>query len=196
VNVKRLSAELARQLRAGDVREAQKLVRNSRAIECIVVAAGLAEAHRGVQAASEAMLSAKVRERLRLESMLAVLGTLGNNAPFIGLLGTVLGIIKASHDLTAAQAAGHAAASAVMGGIFEALVATAAGLFVAIPAVVAFNFFQRRARIRSLQTDSLAHLVLSMFKPERTGHKAPKSGDGSKPSKAAEASKPQKAAEV
>src|ERR1700694_4224193 len=143
VNADRLAAELTPLLRAGDVREAHKVVHHSKSMECIVVAAGLAEAHRGVQATSEAMLSAKVRERLRMESGLAVLGTLGNNAPFIGLLGTVLGIIKASHELTAAQAAGQTAASAVMSGIFEALVATAVGLFVAIPAVVAFNFFQR-----------------------------------------------------
>src|SRR5262245_2222670 len=168
VDADRLAAELTPLLRAGDFSDAQRVVQHSNAMECMVVAAGLAEVHRGVQAASEAMLSAKVRERLRLESRLMVLGTLGNNAPFIGLLGTVLGIIKASHELTAAQAAGQTAASAAMGGIFEALVATAVGLFVAIPAVVAFNFFQRLVRTRSLQTDSLAHLVLSTCKPGET----------------------------
>jgi biopolymer transport protein ExbB len=164
----KLATELEPLLRAGDVRDAQTLVKGSNAMEAIVVAAGLAEVHRGVHAASEAMLSAKGRERLQLESRLMVLGTLGNNAPFIGLLGTVLGIIKASHELTAAQAAGQTAASAAMGGIFEALVATAVGLFVAIPAVMAFNFFQRLVRTRSLQTDSLAHLVLSTCKPDET----------------------------
>jgi biopolymer transport protein ExbB len=168
VDAARLATELTPLLRPGDVGDAQRVVQHSNAMECIVVAAGLAEVDRGVQAASEAMLSAKVRERLHLESRLMVLGTLGNNAPFIGLLGTVLGIIKASHELTAAQAAGQTAASAAMGGIFEALVATALGLFVAIPAVVAFNFFQRLVRTRSLQSDSLAHLVLSTCKPDET----------------------------
>jgi len=66
-----------------------------------------------------------------------------NNAPFIGLFGTVLGIIRAFADLSIA---GRAGAAAVMGGISEALVATAVGLFVAIPAVLAFNFFQRLVR--------------------------------------------------
>ena len=75
-----------------------------------------------------------------------MLATLGNNAPFIGLLGTVLGIIKASQDLAAAQAAKQMGTAAVMSGVFEALVATAVGLFVAIPAVIAYNFFQRRVR--------------------------------------------------
>jgi len=80
------------------------------------------------------------RERLLLEKRLAFLGTLGNNAPFIGLFGTVLGIIKAFHDLSLNQQGG---AATVMAGISEALVATAVGLFVAIPAVVAYNYFMR-----------------------------------------------------
>ena len=166
VNVDTLSAQLTTMLRAGNVEHALRLVEGSKAIECVVLAAGLAEVHRGVHAVSETMQSAKARERLRLEAYLPILGTLGNNAPFVGLLGTVLGIIKASHDLTTAQAANQAAASAVMGGVFEALVATAVGLFVAIPAVVAFNFFQRRVRAAISRVDSLAHLLLSVMKPD------------------------------
>src|SRR2546428_7454098 len=90
VNAARLSAELHRLLRVGELREAYQLVRCSKAMECVVVAAGLEEAHRGIHAATEAMLSAKARERLHLESRLAVVATMGNHAPFIGLLGTVL----------------------------------------------------------------------------------------------------------
>ena len=86
-----------------------------------------------------AVEGAKARERLRLERNLAFLATLGSNAPFIGLFGTVLGIIKAFHDLAGGQAGGP---SVVMAGISEALVATAVGLMVAIPAVVAFNYPQ------------------------------------------------------
>jgi biopolymer transport protein ExbB len=105
------------------------------------------------------MLSAKARMRPQLDAHLSILATIGSNAPFIGLLGTVLGIIKAAHDLTADAA--HNNPNAVMSGVFEALVATAVGLFVAIPAVVAFNIFQRHVRTRIAQVDSLAHLVLS-----------------------------------
>lgn len=92
------------------------------------------------QKREESINVAIMREKLKLESRLAYLGTLGNNAPFIGLFGTVLGIIKAFHDLSINQQGG---AAAVMAGISEALVATAVGLFVAIPAVVAYNYFMR-----------------------------------------------------
>ena len=161
-------AALGAQLRAllvdGAYAGARDLVEGRHDLESLVVAAGLAQIDRGTNAVDEAMLSAKARERLRLERNLAVLGTLGNNTPFIGLFGTVLGIIKASHDLTARQAAGGAAASAVMAGVFEALVATAVGLLVAIPAVIGFNYFQRRVRATNGSVDALAHLVLSVLR--------------------------------
>ena len=84
-----------------------------------------------------------VRARLGWDRNLATLATIGSNAPFIGLFGTVLGIIKAFHDLSQQAAAG---AQTVTSGISEALVATAVGLLVAIPAVIAFNLFQRRVK--------------------------------------------------
>ncbi|HEX3906018.1 MAG TPA: MotA/TolQ/ExbB proton channel family protein [Polyangia bacterium] len=101
----------------------------------------------------------KTRERLRLERRLPFLATLGSNGPFVGLFGTVLGIIKAFHDLAATQGTAGAGASTVMAGISEALVATAIGLLVAIPAVVAFNYFSRRVRVRMAEVDWLAHLA-------------------------------------
>ncbi|HVY41001.1 MAG TPA: MotA/TolQ/ExbB proton channel family protein [Polyangia bacterium] len=106
-----------------------------------------------------AIEGAKTRERLRLERRLPFLATLGSNAPFVGLFGTVLGIIKAFHDLAATQGTAGAGASTVMAGISEALVATAIGLLVAIPAVVAFNYFSRRVRVRMAEVDWLAHLA-------------------------------------
>ena len=118
VDVDKLTSDLKRLIRAGEGDKVRQMVKSSRAVECRVLAAGLAVAARGVEAAGEAMLSAKARERLRMESNLAILGTLGNNAPFIGLLGTVLGIIKAAHDLTSQAATEQATAnaSAVMAG--------------------------------------------------------------------------------
>jgi biopolymer transport protein ExbB/TolQ len=107
---------------------------------------------------SAAVEGAKARVKLRLERNLSFLATLGSNAPFIGLFGTVLGIIKAFHDLAASQAAG-AGASTVMAGISEALVATAVGILVAIPAVVAFNYFGRCVRVRMAEVDWLAHMA-------------------------------------
>jgi biopolymer transport protein ExbB len=113
---------------------------------------------------SEAMLSVKARMRTELDANLSILATIGSNAPFIGLLGTVLGIVKAAHELTAEGVNNNP--GAVMSGVFEALVATAVGLFVAIPAVVAYNLFQRRVRTRLATADSLAHLVLATVKQE------------------------------
>lgn len=95
-----------------------------------------------------------LRTRLQWDRFLAVLATIGSNAPFVGLFGTVLGIIQAFHELSK-QAQGGGLASTVTAGISEALVATAFGILVAIPAVVAFNLFQRRVRAASTEADSL-----------------------------------------
>jgi biopolymer transport protein ExbB len=161
-----LAAQLHEQLRAGQVQNAWELVKDSHeyCIESAVVAAGLVSLRNGAQAASEAMQSVKARMRTELDANLAILATIGSNAPFVGLLGTVLGIIKAAHELTADAA--QSSPNAVMSGVFEALVATAVGLFVAIPAVVAYNLFQRRVRKRLAEVDSLAHLILSMLRYE------------------------------
>ncbi|HVA66420.1 MAG TPA: MotA/TolQ/ExbB proton channel family protein [Elusimicrobiota bacterium] len=106
------------------------------------------------------MVSASLKEKNRLEKHLLVLGTLGNNAPFVGLFGTVLGVIKAFHDL-AANAAGP---DAVMAGLSTALVATAVGLFVAIPSVVAYNYFQKKVGDLLSGTESLGRLLLARIR--------------------------------
>jgi biopolymer transport protein ExbB len=135
----------------------------SGSIEAGVAVAGLREAHRGPGAAAEAMVGAKARIKQQFERNLTFLGTLGNNAPFIGLFGTVLGIIKAFHDLSKNANQG---AEAVMAGISEALVATAIGLLVAIPAVLAFNFAQRRVRTSVSNSDAIAHVILTELRGE------------------------------
>jgi biopolymer transport protein ExbB len=158
-----LESELRRLLALGKVGDARARIKDSTAVEASVVRAGLEEVERGHEAVGAAMFGAKARERLRLERNLSFLGTLGNNAPFIGLFGTVLGIIKAFHDLAGNQAGGVAV---VMSGISEALVSTAVGLMVAIPAVIGFNFFNRRVRHVIANVDSLAHVVLAQLKGE------------------------------
>jgi biopolymer transport protein ExbB/TolQ len=161
-----LAAQLHEQLRARNLQNAWQLVKDnhSTCIESAVVAAGLASLRNGPQATSEAMQSVKARMRTELDANLSILATIGSNAPFIGLLGTVLGIVKAAHELTADGVQNNP--NAVMSGVFEALVATAVGLFVAIPAVVAYNLFQRRVRKRLAEVDSLAHLILSTLRYE------------------------------
>lgn len=163
-----LGTHLDQLLRAGDVRGAYELVRDNDALECEVVSAGLAAVGRGAEACSEAMQSAKARVKPQVEARLNILATIGSNAPYVGLLGTVLGIIKAANDLTGDASAGGAAnPSAVMAGVFEALIATAFGLFVAIPAVVAFNIFSRKVKGVVSQTDALAHQVLASLRYDR-----------------------------
>ena len=157
-DVEALGRELVERLLVPDLPGARGLLEGRRAPAALVAAAGLAHFERGADAVSETMAAVKARLRLELERHLGILGTLGNNAPFIGLFGTVLGIIKAFADLSHNQAGGSAA---VMSGISEALVATAIGLLVAIPAVVAFNIFQGRVRKAMAEIDALAHRVLS-----------------------------------
>ncbi len=168
-----LMRELGKLLRAGDMDGARKRLEASPSAEAAVVVAGIVESDLGVDAAQEAMLGASSMQKMRLERRLAFLGTLGNNAPFIGLLGTVIGIVGAFEELGKAHApvagAGAAAASqlapqAVMTNIAEALVATAVGLLVAIPAVAAYNFFQRVVKGTLANTDALSHVLLAHLK--------------------------------
>jgi biopolymer transport protein ExbB len=103
-------------------------------------------------------------ERVALERRMVVLGTLGANAPFLGLLGTVIGIIGAFHELDAA--AGKLSAG-LMGQIGEALVATAVGILVALPAVAFYNLFQRINRTRLLRAEALGHELLAALERRR-----------------------------
>lgn len=131
-----------------------------------VAIAGVEARDRGIESVEEAMNSAKASAREDYERNLVVLGTLGNNAPFIGLFGTVLGIIQAFHEL---QANPEGGIDVVMGSVSEALVATAVGILVAIPAVVAFNVLNRRVRGASAATDAVAHRVLAELHAHRAG---------------------------
>lgn len=170
-DVARLAAELDQLLRKGAVREALERMKASRSAEAAVAVAGLRHADLGPASAEKAMLGAAALQRVRLERGLAVLGTVGNNAPFLGLLGTVIGVIEAFEILgrpveSAAQAASTLAPQAIMSSIAEALVATAVGLFVAIPAVAAFNYFQRRIQGIGANTEALSNVVLAHLAAE------------------------------
>jgi biopolymer transport protein ExbB len=167
-----LSARLQDTVAKGDLRAARELLGEPKSPEVRVALLGLDQLPRGTGPAVEAMASARSRERLALEKHLGVLGTLGNNAPFIGLFGTVLGIIKAFADLAKNQGGG---AAVVMAGIAEALVATAVGLLVALPAVVAYNIFQGRIRRTMGRVDAMAHLILTGARDE-SGKDAGKGG--------------------
>ena len=133
---------------------------------------GLKNFHRGAASVEEAMKADLVLGRSFFEKNLIILSTMGNNAPFIGLLGTVLGVIKAFHDL---GVAGSSGVSVVMSGISAALIATAFGILLAIPAVIANNVFQTRLKRSVVNAQSLIHLMQvylrSEEKPAKAAHK-------------------------
>jgi biopolymer transport protein ExbB len=176
--------ELARtvgtHLARGDLAAARAALGGSHSLAGDIAAAGLQLADRGAAAAEKAMQSAAALQRGALERSLAYLGTLGNNAPFIGLFGTVVGVIGAFQALgqtpsgpaQGAAAATQLASQAVMASIAEALVATAIGILVALPAVAAFNYFQRRVASLLSATEGLTNLVLAYLadaNPTREG---------------------------
>ncbi len=156
-----LIIELQKLLRSGNIAGARKQVAEMKGVAASVARVALTEADLGPEAVDEAAQGALVRERQFMERNLAFLGTVGNNAPFVGLFGTVIGIILAFHELALNTQGG---ASSVMAGISEALVATAIGLLVAIPAVAAFNLFSRRIKVILGDADVVVHVILSGLK--------------------------------
>ena len=165
IDLPTFSARIVRKLNEGDIAGAAQEAKTLRAAEARVVVEGLENFDKGAKVAAELMESTGMREQQRLDRRLGILGTIGSNAPFVGLLGTVLGIIKAFNDL-AFNTAGDP--SVVMGGIAEALVATAIGLLVAIPAVVFFNYFKNRQKRISSNMAQLQRILLAFIDDSRS----------------------------
>jgi len=115
----------------------------------------------GSRGLEEVFNTFSLTEKPDLERFLGFLATVGSNAPYIGLLGTVLGIMKAFNDLAQAPEAGQ---QTVMAGISLALVATAAGLFVAIPAVIFYNYYSKKVRGVMQGLESVKELCLAYAK--------------------------------
>jgi biopolymer transport protein ExbB len=154
-----LTAALAK----GDLEGAKLQVRRDSLVRN-VIRAGLdiiSSGKRDPGTVEQAMLGALSRERARYEARLTPLGTIGNNAPFIGLFGTVLGIIQAFHQLGKLNASQAASNQLVMTAIGEALVATGVGIMVAIPAVAAFNWAKSSISARIKHAESLMRGVLA-----------------------------------
>jgi biopolymer transport protein ExbB/biopolymer transport protein TolQ len=139
-NVDALTEKLIALLRANDHTGAKALLQASKSIEAAVVLPCLDWTDRGAEAFREVVDAEMTKQKRSLERGTTFLGTIGNNGPFIGLVGTVLGVIQAFQQLgnQSKESMGN-----VMVGIAEALIATGVGLFVAIPAVVAFNIVNK-----------------------------------------------------
>jgi biopolymer transport protein TolQ len=114
----------------------------------------------GSDTVKRALRRAITSETTRMTQMVPFLATTGNTTPFIGLFGTVWGIMNSFHGI---GLAGSASLAAVAPGISEALIATAAGLGVAIPAVIAFNFFMQKIRVVESELISFSSDLLNII---------------------------------
>ena len=156
-------AAVTKYLQGGERSAFQAALRDMRGLEPRILLAGLSIAESRPDAAMDAMSGTLTFEKLGLERGLLIIGTVASTAPFIGLFGTVLGIMQAFRDLATADAE---STTAVMAGISHALVATAVGLLVAIPAVVLYNLLTRSVKSLTLRIDSLGALVLSRLRAD------------------------------
>jgi biopolymer transport protein ExbB/TolQ len=140
-----------------DIPTLEKIVNKYPGAAARILKTALERSHHGPEGVEDLLIAASLAEKEGLERRLLALGTLGNNAPFVGLFGTVLGVIKAFHDL--AQSSGGP--EVVMQGLSEALVATAVGLFVAIPCVIAYNYLSKKAKDVLTGTESLGRYLMA-----------------------------------
>src|SRR5512140_391115 len=159
IDTEKFTRELRGAFERGELERIETKYKDDPAVPVQVVMRGLAERDRGAEAVAEAMQGERARWRTAADRNLVILGTLGNNVPFVGLFGTVLGVINAFQHLAVKSAE---AEKETLSTIAEALAATAFGLMVAIPAVIAFNFFSRKVRVMMGGADEVAHAVLSL----------------------------------
>jgi biopolymer transport protein ExbB/TolQ len=162
-----IRAILTKELPKGDYASLSEHLKRFHCPEARILQAGLSAAARGTSAVRERLESQLILEKVSLDKNLVLLGTVGSNAPFVGLFGTVLGIIKAFHELSIQGAA--SGGTLVMRGISEALIATAVGILVAIPALVAYNYFKDHVKDALAEAESLNHLALSYLSPPSGG---------------------------
>lgn len=185
-----LEARFGQALEASDFDRARSVLSSSRSLEASVVLTALRWAHGGPRALADALDASLARTRRELARSTNLLATLGNNAPFIGLLGTVIGIINAFHQL-GETGQNKAAMGNVMSAIAEALVATGVGLFVALPAVVVYNLIQKRVGDIETGVQVLGKLAGAFVEArERAGEPLPKLAPAGAPTEASSASAP------
>jgi biopolymer transport protein ExbB len=159
-NVRPLAAQLNTHFQKKDFKAARELLSEAKGFGSRVLLGALDGAHLGRHAVEELAASSSKVLKLEYERFLSFLGTVGNNAPFIGLFGTVLEIIAALYEL-GSQSGGNVGAGAVMAKLSAALAATAVGLLVALPAVAMYNFFTRRIKTMQAEADALVHVLLA-----------------------------------
>jgi biopolymer transport protein ExbB/biopolymer transport protein TolQ len=172
-----LSEGLRKALRSHDVAAARKLLEKDPSIEAEIINEALGWYDQGADAVEQIVAKAVRARRKKFEAGLVFLGTLGNNAPFIGLFGTVLGIVTAFKELGASTGTSGAGASAgmnnVMSSISEALIATAVGILVALPAVIYYNVFQKKGSDVEENANGLGNVLLASLQSHNTAVRLP-----------------------
>jgi biopolymer transport protein ExbB/biopolymer transport protein TolQ len=166
---------LRKAISGDDEAAVRRVLGGTPSIEAAVLAEALDFVDGGARAVSDAIESGLGRERGKLERSMTLLGTLGNNAPFVGLFGTVLGVIEAFAHLGGGD---QSAMGSVMSGIAEALVATGVGIFVAIPAVVAFNVAQKKVGDIENDVAALGKLLTAWVETREKGRRVRPVSDG------------------
>ena len=156
-----VKSEFSKDLDKGDFDAAAKLLAKYDSLETNVTLTGLRGYEKGPESVEDLIAGAMSRGKAEYERRLSILATLASNSPYIGLFGTVLGIVHSFKEMSKDIAS---ASSGVMSGIAEALVATAVGLLVAIPAVVAYNVFKGMVKDAVTNTDGLTRVLMAELK--------------------------------
>ena len=161
----RFLVEVKRLVRDGKVQEAVDCCDKQRGLVPEIVKAGLNASHLSRIDAEDTMENYKARSQNLLRSRLGVFGTLSFISPLLGLLGTVLGIMRSFHDLALSGSGGP---TIVAAGISEALVTTVAGIGVAVPAAIIYNYFTNRLRNLMVRVDTFTSELVILLYGERT----------------------------
>jgi len=161
-DIQSLSEELGRLVSARQWRRAEKLLSESPSFEARVALAAVGQDN--PESADQLMLGATQNARVELEKNLALLATVGSNAPFLGLLGTVIGVIGALRHLDPSRGGWADGSSSEIG---RALIASAVGLLVALPAIAACSVLRGVVQTRLARADGLRRLVLGQLHAQR-----------------------------
>jgi biopolymer transport protein ExbB/TolQ len=161
IDFESIKDDFSKALGKGDFDSAAKLLAKHNSLETNVTLAGLRGYEKGPESVEDLLAGALSRGKAEYERRLGILATLASNSPYIGLFGTVLGIVRSFKEMSKDIAN---ASSGVMAGIAEALIATAVGLLVAIPAVVAYNVFKGMVKDAVTNTDGLSRVLMAELK--------------------------------
>jgi len=167
---KALLRQIGQKIAADDLTGAQKVCQTNKGMLPRILEFGLARGEKNRADITDALSIALMENLNALERNLGVIGTIAVIAPFVGLFGTVLGIIRAFQDIALK---GNSSPAVVAAGVSEALITTAAGLFVAVVSVIFFNYFKTRIKAYNQEMIVAANHLAEMLHFHNTGAPIP-----------------------